>query len=158
MCLKCIMWAWVFFHMHFFYIFRTVCSVKEEDLHVYVVVNFLSQVIFVFLLFLGMVMYANEFETKFIRKLSNFNFQWTKTLYQNNFKHIAFFFTLFKGYKCNKLYEITPKKRFSLEPEKTNFKTFKFSHNEILLMRILDHFTRVFSIPVKFEICFLGLL
>ena len=61
--------------MHFFYIFRTVFSVKEEDLHVYVVVNFLSQVIFVFLLFLGMVMYANEFETKFIRKLNNFNFQ-----------------------------------------------------------------------------------
>ena len=149
MCLKGIMWAWVFFHMHFFYIFRTVCSVKEEDLHEYVVVNFL---------FLGMVMYANEFETKFIRKLSNFNFPWTKTLYQNNFKHIAFFFTLFKGYKCNKLYEITRKKRFSLEPEKTNFKTFKFWLNEILLMTILDHFTRVFSIPVKFEICFLGLL
>ena len=34
-------------------------------LHVYVVVNFLSQVIFVkFLLFLRMVMYANEVETK----------------------------------------------------------------------------------------------
>ena len=31
---------------------------------VYVVVNFLSQVIFVFLLFLGMVMYTNEVETK----------------------------------------------------------------------------------------------
>ena len=31
--------------------------------HVHVVVNFLSQVIFVFLLFLGMVMYANEVET-----------------------------------------------------------------------------------------------
>ena len=30
----------------------------------YVVVNFLPQVIFVFLLFLGMVMYANEVETK----------------------------------------------------------------------------------------------
>ena len=29
-----------------------------------VVVNFLSQVIFVFILFLGMVMYANELETK----------------------------------------------------------------------------------------------
>ena len=28
--------------------------------YIYVVVNFLSQVIFVFLLFLGMVMYANE--------------------------------------------------------------------------------------------------
>ena len=32
--------------------------------NVYVVVNFLSQVFFVFLLFLGMVMYANEVETK----------------------------------------------------------------------------------------------
>ena len=31
---------------------------------VYVVVNFSSQVIFVFLLFWGMVMYANEVETK----------------------------------------------------------------------------------------------
>ena len=31
---------------------------------VYVVGNFLSQLIFIFLLFLGMVMYANEFETK----------------------------------------------------------------------------------------------
>ena len=65
---------------HLFYIFSTVCSVEEEDLHVYVAVNFLSQEIFVFLLFLGMVMYANEVEakeikTKFIRKLSNFNFQ-----------------------------------------------------------------------------------
>ena len=31
---------------------------------VYVVVNFLFQVIFVFLLFLGMVIYADEVETK----------------------------------------------------------------------------------------------
>ena len=30
----------------------------------YVVVNFLFQVIFIFLLFLGMVIYANEVETK----------------------------------------------------------------------------------------------
>ena len=34
------------------------------ELGIYVVVNFLSQVIFVFLLFLGMVMYANEVGTK----------------------------------------------------------------------------------------------
>ena len=33
-------------------------------LRVYVAVNFLSQVIFIFLLFLGMVMNANEVETK----------------------------------------------------------------------------------------------
>ena len=32
--------------------------------NVYVVVNFLFQVIFVFLLFLGMVIYADEVETK----------------------------------------------------------------------------------------------
>ena len=38
--------------------------------YVYVVVNFLSQVIFVFLLFLGMVMYVNEVETKEKQKLS----------------------------------------------------------------------------------------
>ena len=37
---------------------------------VYVVVNFLSQVIFVFLLFLGTVMSANEVETKEKQKLS----------------------------------------------------------------------------------------
>ena len=36
----------------------------HPNLTVYVVVNFLSQVIFVFLLFLGMVLYANEVETK----------------------------------------------------------------------------------------------
>ena len=30
-----------------------------------------------------------------IRKLSNCNFQWTKTLYQNNLKHIAFCFLHF---------------------------------------------------------------
>ena len=72
--------------------------------------------------------------------------------------YVAFFFTLFKGFKCNKLHEITLKKRFLLEPEKTNFKILKFSQNEILLMTILDHFTSVFSIPVKFEIYFLGSL
>jgi len=36
---------------------------------VYVVVNFLSRVIFVFLLFLGMVMIFNEVETKEKEKL-----------------------------------------------------------------------------------------
>ena len=36
---------------------------------IYVVVNFLFQVIFIFPLFLGMVIYANEFETKEKQKL-----------------------------------------------------------------------------------------
>ena len=65
-------------------------------------------------------------KTKSIRKVSNFNFQWTKTLYQNNFKYIAAFFTPFQGDECNKLYQITPKKRFLLEPKKTNFKSLKY--------------------------------
>ena len=38
------------------------CRLIDSSIHV--VVNFLSQVIFVFLLFRGMVMYANEIETK----------------------------------------------------------------------------------------------
>ena len=36
----------------------------------YVVVNFLSQLIFIFLLFWGIVMYANEFKTKEKQKLT----------------------------------------------------------------------------------------
>ena len=51
-----------------------------------------------------------------IRKLGNFNFQWTKTLYQNNLSHIEFFSTLFKGYLlviCN-----NPKDNFLWEPVK----------------------------------------
>ena len=92
---------------------------------------------------------------KSIWKLSNFNFQWTKTLYHNNFKHIAFFFTLFKGYKCGKLFEITPKTRFLLHWAREH-KLQKPQMSQILCMR--DDFTYVFLIPVKFEIYFLGLL
>ena len=42
------------------------CRMERVGLYVcvYIVVNFLSQVISVLLLFLGMVMYANEVETK----------------------------------------------------------------------------------------------
>ena len=43
------------------------------------------------------------FKTESIRKLSNFNFQGTKTLYQNDFNNTGFFFTLFKGYKMEKI-------------------------------------------------------
>ena len=39
-------------------------EISLENLYVDVVVNFLSQVIIVFLLFLAMVMFANEVETK----------------------------------------------------------------------------------------------
>ena len=36
-------------------------------------------------------------------------FSGQKTLYQNILSDIAFFFTLFKGYRCNKLSVITPR-------------------------------------------------
>ena len=41
--------------------------------------------------------YQDRMKMESIRKWSNFNFQWTKTLYQNNLKHIEYFFTFFKG-------------------------------------------------------------
>ena len=40
-------------------------------------------------------------KTESMRKLSNFNFQWTKTLYHNNLNNIAFLFTFFRGHKYN---------------------------------------------------------
>ena len=51
----------------FFFALFFVCELSKavkDCVNVYVVVNFLSQAIFVFLLFLGMIMYANEVETK----------------------------------------------------------------------------------------------
>ena len=41
-----------------------------RDRRAYVVVNFLFQLIFIFPLFWGMVMYANEFKTKEKQKLT----------------------------------------------------------------------------------------
>ena len=35
---------------------------------------------------------SNKIKTESTRKLSNSNFQWTKTLYQNMLKNIVFFF------------------------------------------------------------------
>ena len=43
---------------------------EKLSTYVNVVVNFLSQLIFIFLLFWGMVMYAYEFETKEKQKLT----------------------------------------------------------------------------------------
>ena len=37
-----------------------------------------------------------EIKREFPRKLSNFNPQWTKTLYQSNLKNIAFFLHFFR--------------------------------------------------------------
>ena len=38
-----------------------------------------------------------KIKTESTRTLSNFDFQWSKILYQNNLKDIAFFLTFFKG-------------------------------------------------------------
>ena len=81
-----------------------------------------------------------------IRKLSNFNFQWTKTLYLNNLNNTAFFFYLF--FICN-----NTKHYFSWEPEKINVKFYKNCENTGKVLKISCvrcHF-------VKFKICFLGL-
>ena len=42
----------------------------SKDIYIYVAVNFLFQLIFIFPLFWGMVMYANEFKTKEKQKLT----------------------------------------------------------------------------------------
>ena len=46
---------------------------------------------------------GNQIKKESTRKLSSFKIQCTKTLYQNDFNYIAFFFTLFKGYKLKLL-------------------------------------------------------
>ena len=70
-------------------------------------------------------------------------------MYKNNFKQIAFFFTLFKSYKCNKLHEIAPKR----SPKKQILK----ASNSTKWNLTHDDFICVFSIPVKFEVHFLRL-
>ena len=50
--------------------------------------------------------YINRLTTikkEYIRKFSNFNFEWKKTLYWNNLNNIAFFFAFFKGYRYDYL-------------------------------------------------------
>ena len=60
-------------------LFSALLTSLKNWLNVYVVVSFLSQVIFVFLLFLGMVMYANEVETKEKQKLPEIKRKLTTT-------------------------------------------------------------------------------
>ena len=70
-------------------------------------------------------MITNVIKTESTKKLSNFNFQWTKTLYQNNLKNIEIFFTFFKGLRCNKSSVLTPKKISHGSPRKLNVKFLK---------------------------------
>ena len=72
-------------------------------------------------------MVTNVIKTESTKKLSNVNFQWTKTLYQNNLKNIELFFTFFKGLRCNKSSVVTHKKYFLWEPKKMNVKFHKIT-------------------------------
>ena len=83
-----------------------------------------------------------QVKTESITKLNNFIFQWTKALYQNNLKHIAFFFTFFDGYKCNKLYEIIKKKTVFMGAQENKLPKLQILQNEILHMTILPVFSQ----------------
>ena len=61
-----------------------------------------------------------------IGKLSNFNFQWIKTLYQDNLKHIAFFFTFSRAKDVISFCSNT-KENFLWESEKKSVKFHKMS-------------------------------
>ena len=61
---------WVFRFPIFFKKFSNPDSLRNAHNYVDVVVNFLFQLIFLFPLFWGMVMYANEFKTKEKQKLT----------------------------------------------------------------------------------------
>ena len=64
------------------------------------------------------------------------------SLYQNNFKYIALIFTLFKGHKCNRLFEVTPKTVLKGDGE-NKLQKLRISQNEI------------FNIW-RFDLCFLN--
>ena len=46
---------------------------------------------------MGIIGGCLQVKTESTTKLSNFNFYWTKILFQDNLKNIAFLFTFFKG-------------------------------------------------------------
>ena len=70
-----------------------------------------------------MAEFVVNLKTESTRKLSNFNSQWTKTLYQNDLKNIASFFKRYLVI-CNNI-----KDYFSWEPEKMNLKFHKNCEN-----------------------------
>ena len=89
------------------------------------------------------------FKTESIRKMSNFNFQWTKTLYQNNLNNIAFFFGFFKAYRCNWL--SNTKENFLMrtrENKMSNFTKCRLAH---VIFRILP----VFSLQFLWNLIFI---
>ena len=80
--------------------------------------------------------FANDIKTESTRKLSICNFQWTKTLYQNNLKNIAFFFYSFQGLKMSLVICNNTKENFSWESEQTNVKFHKNCENTGKILKI----------------------
>ena len=76
-------------------------------------------------------------KAEFTRKLSNFNFQWTKTLYQNNLYKIAFFLTFSRAKDV-----ISHLQYFVWEPEKINVKFHKLTDGTHEIFRILPVFSQ----------------
>ena len=90
------------------------------------------------------------------RKLSNFYFQWGKTLYQNNLTNIAFFFTFFKGLRCNKKSSVVTPKKISHGRQRkwmSNFTRYVIAQ----VLKILKISCVKCYNSVKFDIHFLGL-
>ena len=90
------------------------------------------------------------------RKLSNFYFQWRKTLYQSNLTNIAFFFTFFKGLRCNKKSSVVTPKKISHGSQRkwmSNFTRYVITQ----VLKILKISCVKCYNSVKFDIHFLGL-
>ena len=80
-------------------------------------------------------------EKESIKKLSYFNFQGTKLLYQNNFKHIAFFFTFFSFIDVIIVTVITPNKISYGSPRKQIRGTQReYRFNEKAILDVKKHF------------------
>ena len=91
-----------------------------------------------------------ELKTESTTKLSNFNFQWTKTLPgQNNFLHSFLHFSRAKDVICNNT-------KFLMGARENKC---QISQNDVLHMKssLFNNFTCVRTILVKFAIHFLGL-
>ena len=60
--------------------------------------------------------------------------------------HVAFFVTLFKGYRCNELNEITMKKSFLWEPEKINLKSTGIGKTQVKSSCARFHFVNALEV------------
>ena len=74
-----------------------------------------------------------DLKTEPSRNWVEFNFQWTKILFQNILNNKAFFFILFKGYRSNNLLVICNniQDNFLREPVKINIKFHKNWKNTV---------------------------